>query len=137
MKPKKVFDWKFRNRQAALVEMVLALLFFTGCATSAQADSFTCKQYLAASEENRLSYVLGIAEGYDLATRLLNVLAASEKDKKLRTGLAFNATVLAKYSAAVGKLTLGATVEMLDAECAKSPNERAVNAFNDVMTRLN
>lgn len=123
---------------AANVAMILVLIFFPWRTASARDDSFTCKQYLALSETSRSFYVVGILEGYSIATQMLNTFAESEQDKKLGTELAFNVTVLAKLIAkTVGKLTVGATVKMLDAECAKSPNKHAGSAFVDVMMRLN
>jgi len=83
MKSKPAFDWKFRNGQAALVAMVLALFFFfTGYATtsSAQADLSTCRTYLAQSNVMRMFYIKGLIDGYAVALSQLKAYAIREKN---------------------------------------------------------
>lgn len=142
MKPKQVFDWKFRNGQAALVAMVLALLF----ATSARAEwtSLQCKLYSQLSESARLWYVSGLADGYAMAAQKLSAMASMErpKDKDKDTWqfmqclLGADAAALASDLKGVAKLTHGALQAMLDAECHNAPDADVTLAFFEVMRRM-
>src|SRR3989338_2466830 len=144
MKSKPAFDWKFRNGQAALVAMVLALFFFfMGYATtsSAHADLSTCRTYLAQSNVMRMFYIKGLIDGYAVALSQLKAYAIREKNDPrpatVISGLATAAAAMEESMGPVGKLTIGAVREMLDTECAKSPNKRVVEAFVNIMVQLN
>lgn len=137
---KSAFDSKFRKGQAALITMVLTLIFSVGSATSTQADWLTCKMYLAQSTETRVTYVKGLLDGYGVAYTIVSTYAVREKNDprsaEMISGVASAATGLDRASKPLSTFTVGAVREMLDSECYRAPNTTAGEAYANVLVRL-
>lgn len=144
MKLKSAFDRKFRKTQATLVAMVLTLLFSTGCA-AASSDQFsltvpTCRGYSGLPPQVRAYYVQGLAGGYGAtAVILAQIYHKSKNDPKtanIAEAIKFVNTGLDKVIGPALKLTVGAMMQMLDAECDQDPDADAALAFVAVLNRM-
>jgi hypothetical protein len=142
MKPKQVFDWKFRLMQDIVIAALLAL--FLSSSAQAEINSISCKLYLESPQSVRVAYVGGFIEGYSTAAQLLAIKADIKPTRKLseedmqtvRDFLSTAAAVVASDLKGVTKLTYGASTEMLGTFCAKMPDKSAATAFYAVMMQL-